>query len=182
MTLLTKLLGTYGLIFMLSSCSTSSLDIYANNQPRLDPRVFFNGDLIAHGVVKNRSGEVTRYFTAQIKAYWIEGVGTLEERFEFNDGEIQYRTWTLTPTTNGYDAIAGDVQGVGKAGIKGNAMKLDYILEVNYKGAPLALAVEDWMWLVDDRTLLNESTLRKWGFKVGSVQLVINRPAALVTH
>jgi hypothetical protein len=55
-------------------------------------------------------------------------------------------------------------------------MKLDYILEVNYKGSPLAVSVEDWMWLVDERTLLNESTLRKWGFKVGSVQLVISRP------
>jgi hypothetical protein len=54
-------------------------------------------------------------------------------------------------------------------------MKLDYVLEINYKGSPLALAVEDWMWLVDENTLLNESTLRKWGFKVGSVQLVIHR-------
>jgi hypothetical protein len=150
--------------------------MYANNQPRLNPKTFFNGDLVAHGVVKNRSGEVTRYFTAQIKAYWANDLGTLEERFEFNDGEIQHRTWTLTPTDQGYDATAGDVLGIGKAMFKGNAMKLDYILEVNYKGSPLALSVEDWMWLVDERTLLNESTLRKWGFKVGSVQLVISRP------
>ncbi len=29
------------------------------------------------------------------------------------------------------------------------------------------------MWQVDNKVLLNESTLRKWGFKVGSIQLVI---------
>jgi hypothetical protein len=175
MSLITRLFSLSGLVFMLSSCSTSSLDHYAQNQPRLDPQEFFTGDLVAHGVVKNRSGEVTRYFTAGIKAWWTNGVGTLEERFEFNDGEIQYRTWTLTPTANGFDATAGDVTGVGKGATSGNAMKLDYVLEINYKGSPLALAVEDWMWLVDENTLLNESTLRKWGFKVGSVQLVISR-------
>lgn len=164
-----------GLIFMLSSCTVSSLDIYANNHPLLDPTRFFNGALTAQGVVKNRSGEVTRYFTATINAYWVNGIGTLEEHFEFNDGEIQYRTWTLTPSDEGYDATAGDVLGTGKASIKGNAMKLDYVLGINYKGSPLALSVEDWMWLVDDNTLINESVLRKWGFKVGSVQLVISQ-------
>lgn len=160
---------------MLSSCSTPALDVYAKNQPQLDLVRFFNGQLIAQGLVKNRSGEVTRYFTAKIDAHWNDGVGTLEERFEFNDGEIQFRTWTLTPNSLGYDATAGDVQGIGKARISGNAMQLNYVLEVDYKGSPLALAVEDWMWLVDTDTLLNESTLRKWGFKVGSVQIAISK-------
>lgn len=164
-----------GLLLMLCSCSTTLLDDYAQNQPKLDPQVFFNGDLTAHGVLKNRSGKVTRYFNATIKAYWVEGVGTLEEKFIFDDGEVQYRTWTLSPSGSGYYATAGDVKGTGKANTKGNAMKLDYVLNVKYKDSTIALAVEDWMWLVDEQTLLNESTLRKWGFKVGSVQLVIKK-------
>lgn len=160
---------------MLSSCSISPLEQYARNEPRLDLQEFFNGQLVAKGLVKNRAGAVTRYFTAQINAYWDNGKGTLEERFEFNDGEIQYRTWVLTPTSSGYDATAGDVLGTGKATIAGNAMNLNYILEINYEGSPLALSVEDWMWQVDENTILNESTLRKWGFKVGSVQLIIQK-------
>lgn len=170
-----KNLFFFGLILMLCSCSTTSLDDYAQNKPVLDPQVFFDGDLSAHGVLKNRSGKVTRYFNATIKAYWVDGVGTLEEKFTFDDGEIQYRTWTLTPTNEGYAATAGDVEGTGKADVKGNAMKLDYVLNVNYKGSAIGIAVEDWMWLLDQNTLLNESTLRKWGFKVGSVQLVIKK-------
>ena len=160
---------------MISSCSSQPLEQYAHNQPQLVLQEFFNGHLLAKGVVKNRSGEVTRYFTAHINAYWVNGTGTLEEHFEFNDGEIQHRTWTLTPGTSGYDATAGDVLGVGKANISGNAMSLNYILEINYEGSPLALNVEDWMWQIDENTILNESTLRKWGFKVGSVQLVIQK-------
>lgn len=158
---------------MLSSCSTTSIDDYASNLPRLDPQQFFNGNLSAHGVLKNRSGKVTRHFNATINAYWKDGIGTLEEKFIFNDGEIQYRNWTLTPTADGYSATAGDVIGTGVSQVKGNAMQLNYVLEVNYKNSPLQLHVDDWMWLVDNKTLLNESTLRKWGFKVGSLQIVI---------
>ncbi len=168
-----------GIIFMLTACSTTSLDEYASNKPLLIPEQFFNGSLTAQGVIKNRSGKVTRYFTARINAYWRDSsgakIGTLEEVFQFNDGELQYRTWTLTPTAAGYTATAGDVIGPGSAQTRGNAMQLHYTLEVKYQGSPLQLQVEDWMWLVDDNTLLNESTLRKWGFKVGSVQLVIQK-------
>lgn len=158
---------------MLSSCSSTSIDDYTKNSPVFDPTQFFNGSLSAHGVLKNRSGKVTRYFNASIKAFWVNGVGTLEERFVFDDGEVQFRTWTLTPNGEGYNATAGDVIGTGTADVSGNAMKLDYTLEITYKNSPMQLQVEDWMWQVDNKVLLNESTLRKWGFKVGSIQLVI---------
>lgn len=158
---------------MLSSCSTTSIDEYASNRPNLNLPQFFDGDLNAHGVLKDRGGKVTRYFNATIKAYWKDGVGTLEEKFIFDDGEIQYRNWTLTPTATGYAATAGDVIGTGSAQVKGNAMQLNYVLEINYKGSPMQLQVDDWMWQVNNNTLINESTLRKWGFKVGSIQLVI---------
>jgi hypothetical protein len=168
-----KLLLISSLILMVSSCSTTFIDDYASNQPKLDLQQFFNGNLSAHGVLKDRNGKVTRYFNANIKAYWKDGVGTLEEKFVFDDGEVQYRNWILTPSEKGYAATAGDVIGTGKAQVKGNAMQLNYVLEINYKGSPLQLQVDDWMWQVDNNTLLNESTLRKWGFKVGSIQLVI---------
>lgn len=158
---------------MLSSCSATHIDDYQHQSPALDLHSFFNGPLRAHGVLKDRSGKVTRQFNATINAYWRNGIGTLEERFVFDDGEVQFRNWTLTPNGDTYKATAGDVIGTGIAKIKGNAMHLDYVLEIIYKGSPLQLQVEDWMWQVDNKVLLNESTLRKWGFKVGSIQLVI---------
>lgn len=158
---------------MLSSCSATHIDDYQHKSPQLDLHSFFNGSLTAHGVLKDRSGKVTRQFNATINAYWRNGIGTLEERFVFDDGEVQLRNWTLTPNGESYKATAGDVIGAGTATVKGNAMRLDYVLEITYKGSPLQLHVEDWMWQVDNAVLLNESTLRKWGFKVGSIQLVI---------
>jgi len=168
------------LLVTLGACSSGSLRDYAGNQPELVPEEFFQGLLTAHGVVKNRSGRVERYFNATIDASWNQkGEGRLVERFEFDDGEIQHRTWTLTPEKGGqYRATAGDVLGPGKARISGNAMRLDYRLQVDFKGRDLVLAVEDWMWLVNEDTIINQSILRKWGIRVGSIQLTIIRQPA----
>lgn len=164
------------LLIALGACSSTDLQDYADNQPEFIPEAFFSGHLTAHGVLKNRGGKVTRYFNATIDASWEDGVGTLVERFEFDDGEIDYRTWTLEPTDDGrYAATAGDVIGPGEAQAEGNAFRLDYRLEVDYKDKKLELDVEDWMWLVDENTVINQSTLRKWGFRVGSIQLTIIR-------
>jgi hypothetical protein len=158
----------------ISACSSTSVNDYSNNTPKFIPQEFFNGNLSAHGVVKNRSGKVTRYFNATIKAYWENGVGTLEEKFIFDDGEIQYRTWILSPTAQGlFNATAGDVIGTGSGLFSGNAINLNYVLAVKYNDSTINLRVDDWMWRVDANTVLNESTLTKFGFKVGSVQLVI---------
>jgi len=171
---LTAILLTLGIT--LSACSSTSTNDYSKNTPRLVPQEFFNGNLSAHGVVKDRSGKVTRYFNATIKAYWQNGVGTLEEKFIFDDGEIQYRTWKLSPTTSGvFNATAGDVIGTGEGTFAGNAINLNYVLAVKYKDSTINLRVDDWMWLVDSNTVLNESTLTKFGFKVGSIQLVIKK-------
>jgi hypothetical protein len=163
-----------GVLLTLSACSSISVNDYSNNSPKFIPQEFFNGNLSAQGVVKNRSGKVTRYFTATINAQWKDGIGTLDEKFIFNDGEIQYRTWTLKPTTQGsFNATAGDVIGTGDGKFAGNAVNLDYVLSVKYNDSMINLSVNDWMWLVDSKTVLNESTLTKFGFKVGSIQLAM---------
>ena len=161
-------------VLLLGACTGPEMQEPSILQPAFAPEHFFNGPLTAHGVLKDRRGTVTRYFNATINAYWTNGTGTLEERFEFNDGEIQFRTWTLQPEGNGrYTATAGDVLGPGAAATAGNAFHLAYTLQVPYRGKPLALAVDDWMYRVNDQVVINRSTLSKWGFSVGSIELVI---------
>jgi len=102
-------------VFTLSACSTTDVSTYANNTPKFDLQSFFSGELRAHGILKNRSGEVIRYFNATLDGSWENGVGTLAEVFVFDDGEIQNRTWILTPNADGqYIATANDVVGSGE--------------------------------------------------------------------
>lgn len=163
-------------LLTLSACSSVSINDYSKNNPKLIPQEFFNGNLTAKGVVKNRSGKVTRYFTATINAHWKEGIGTLDEKFIFDDGEIQYRTWTLKPgDKSSFIGTAGDVIGVGDGKFSGNAINLKYVLAVKLKDSTVNLGVDDWMWLVDENTVVNESILTKFGFKVGSIQLAMTK-------
>ncbi|MET0355838.1 MAG: DUF3833 domain-containing protein [Cellvibrio sp.] len=163
-----------GFLLTLSACSSVSVDDYSKNSPKLTPQEFFNGNLTAKGVVKSRSGKVTRYFTATINAHWKDGVGTLDEKFIFDDGEIQYRTWKLKPEgQTSFSGTANDVIGVGDGKFSGNAINFKYTLAVKLKDSTVNVDIDDWMWLVDENTVVNESILTKFGFRVGSIQLAM---------
>ena len=166
----------FGLVAMLAACSQVKVTDYQNNQPRLVAEEFFNGPLTAHGVVKNRSGKVIRSFNVTLTGSWQNGKGILDESFIFDDGEKQKRVWHLNPMGAGlYSATANDVTGTGEMQVSGNSLFMDYVLQVPYKGKTLDVRVDDRMYLVNPNTLINESTMYKWGFKVGAVLLVIQK-------
>jgi hypothetical protein len=127
-------------------------------------------------VVKDRGGKVIRHFNADIVAQWADGVGTLTEDFVFDDGEKQRRVWTLTPTGDGrYTGTAGDVVGEATLQQAGNSLFLDYVLRLPYNGSEVDVRVDDRMYLVARDVLINESTLSKFGVRVGNLVLVITR-------
>ena len=57
-------------LFLLNACSSVSVEQYANNKPQFVAENFFDGKLHAHGIVKDRGGQVIRYFSAEIDASW----------------------------------------------------------------------------------------------------------------
>lgn len=159
----------------LAGCSGVDVQTYKNNLPRLVLPQFFNGELHAHGIVKNRQGKVIRYFNAKILAHWDDaGIGHLDEYFEFDDGEKQRRQWQLQPDSmGGFIATANDTVGEGVGEVSGNALFLNYVLTVPYKDNAINVKVDDRMYMVNKNTLINESVLTKFGVKVGYVTLVI---------
>jgi hypothetical protein len=163
-------------LLICAGCAGVQVADYADNEPALDPVTFFDGRLTAHGVVKDRGGRVIRYFNADIVAYWRDGIGTLEEDFVFDDGEQQRRVWTLTPSdANRYVGTAGDVVGEGEITVAGNSMFLEYVLRIPYGDGTLDLTIDDRMYLVRPDVLINESKMKKFGFGVGEILLVIRR-------
>lgn len=173
-----RIIALFSAIIWLAGCSSTAIEEYANNQPTFKVEEFFQGDLVAHGVLKDRSGKVTRSFYADLKGSWNNGVGTLEEWFVFDDGERQQRTWTLTPNGDGtYTATAGDVIGEGLLETAGNALFLKYVLRVPYDDDSIDLKVDDRMYLVTPDHLINESVLTKFGFEVASITLSIRQKA-----
>jgi hypothetical protein len=163
----------------LMACSQVKVTDYSDARPLLDVEQFFTGNLTAHGVVKDRGGRVIRHFNADILAQWVDGVGTLTEDFVFDDGEKQRRVWTLTPTGDGrYTGTAGDVVGEATLQQAGNSLFLDYVLRLPYNGSEVDVRVDDRMYLVAPDVLINESSLSKFGVRVGNLVLVITRKPA----
>ena len=169
-------------IMLLSGCAGPSLDDYRSGTPVLIPDQFFQGTLSARGVVKDWSVEVIRTFDASIEASWqADGTGTLDEVFRFDDGEVDTRVWTLTPENGGYRAQAGDVVEPGFMEWRGNAIHMNYVLEVPYGDDTIQVRMDDWMYLITPDTLINETAMSKWGINVGEVVLVIQRDSGRKT-
>ena len=173
-----KIISLLLLALALTGCSGIEIQQYKNNQPKLILNEFFNGELSAHGIVKNRSGEVIRYFNVTMTGSWNEqGVGLLEEKFIFDDGEIQYRTWTFSPVTinntTQYIAKANDTVNPVPVAITGNAFFMDYDLIIDYKGDDLEVNIADKMYLISDTVIINESVMTKYGIEVGYITLTI---------
>lgn len=159
---------------LISSCSSVSIDDYTDTQPTVDIPTLFSGELLAYGMVRDRSGKVIRHFKAQLNGTWENGIGTLDEVFLFNDGERQTRVWTMTPDGKGnYIGTAGDVEGSALIQSKGQAIRLKYQLRIPYKNSEITVSMDDWMYQIEPGMIINETVMTKWNFKVATITLVI---------
>jgi len=163
------LIGTVALA--LAGCATVDVANYRAERPPLDLAQYFNGTVDGWGMVQDRSGQVLRRFTVRIDAKWDGNRGTLDEHFEFSDGEKQNRVWTLVKDGDRYTETAADVVGAGQGTQQGNAFHMRYVLRVPWSGRTIDLDMDDWMWRIDDQTVLNRATMTKFGFRVGEVTL-----------
>ena len=87
---------------------------FKGKEPRLIIENYLSGNVKAWGVLQNRSGKVTRQFSADLDGKWDGKQLILDEKFNWDDGEVQTRQWQITKIDdNNYEGTAGDV--VGKA-------------------------------------------------------------------
>ena len=159
----------------LCACSTT-VDVYADQKPALALEQFFEGKLTAKGAVYDGSGNVLRRFTADIVGTWQGDRGRLDEVFLWSDGERQLRTWELTKSgANAFQGTATDVVGTAVGRGAGNAFNWKYKLRIDTGHSQIDVRMDDWMYLIDERTLLNRTAMSFFGFGVGEVVLVIEK-------
>src|SRR5690554_1299877 len=80
---------------VLVGCSTQIED-YQNEQPVLKLEEFFNGELVAYGMVQDYSGKVIQRFKADLQGTWDGNNGVLDEQFYYADGTTDERIWRIT--------------------------------------------------------------------------------------
>jgi hypothetical protein len=163
-------------LLALSACAGPDIRQYANEQPTLDLATYFNGKVTAHGIFQNRSGEVVRRFVVDIDGQWNGSEGVLDEWFTYSDGSREQRVWRLTRHADGrYTGTAGDVVGQAHGQTVGNAFFWSYVLRLPVDGKVYEVKFDDWMYLVDERVMLNRATMSKFGIRLGEVTLVFRK-------
>ncbi|NRD74256.1 DUF3833 domain-containing protein [Shewanella sp. VB17] len=164
------------LTLLLSACSTATLDDYEATTPELHLDHFFNGELVAYGIVFDRSGKMLRRFKADIDAQWEGKLGTISEQFVFNDGERTTRVWQLTKENDHqYIGEAGDVIGIAEGETRGSVLFWRYDMDINVDGVNYQVTLDDWMYLFDEKRLFNKTDITKFGIKVGEIILYIEK-------
>ena len=160
----------------LAGCAGVPVERYRAEQPVLDLARYFNGTIDGWGMFQDRSGEVIKRFTVVIEATWQGNVGTLDEHFTWADGTTSRRVWTITADGEGrYRGRADDVIGVATGEAAGNALHWRYVLALPVGEKVYHVDFDDWMFLIDERVMLNRSAMKKWGFHLGEVTLSFTR-------
>ena len=166
--LLTLLAGTA----VLTGCANPQVTDYAQERPLLELDRYFTGRVLAHGVFQKRNGAVARRFTVVMDCHWEGNQGVLDEAFTYSDGSTERRIWRLTKHADGrYTGRADDVVGEAQGQTSGNAFRWNYTLRLPVDGKEYEEQFDDWMFLVDDRVLLNRATMSKFGVTLGEVLL-----------
>ena len=164
-------------LLLLTGCSTMKPEDYADNTPVFDLFAYFDGQTKAWGMFQDRFGKVKRRFSVDI-AGQIEGERlTLDESFLYDDGETQRRVWTIERMDqHHFEGTADDVVGVAHGKAYGNALnwRYDLLLEVDQR--QWQVSFNDWMFLQDDKVLINRAKVSKYGFTLGEVTLFFLKP------
>jgi hypothetical protein len=157
---------------MVASCASPTVSDYAAEKPVLDLKTYFNGPVRAYGVFTDRSGKVVRRFTVQMTGTWVGNQGVLDERFTYSDGKTERRVWKLTDEGNGrWTGRADDVVGTAEGRAAGNALNWRYTLSLPVDGQVYEVQFDDWMYLVNERVMLNKAAMSKFGIFLGEVTL-----------
>ena len=115
---------------------------------------------------------MARRFTVVMDCHWQGNEGVLDEAFSYSDGSTERRIWRLTKHANGrYSGRADDVVGEAQGQTAGNAFHWSYTLRLPVDGTTYDVQLDDWMFLVDDKVLLNRATMSKWGVQLGDLTL-----------
>lgn len=161
-----------------SGCAGPSVNDYAQAQPVLDLKRYFNGVVDAWGVFTDRSGRVVKRFTVVMNCQWDGEQGVLDEDFVYSDGTKQKRIWRLQHLGEGnYSGTADDVVGTAKGASRGNAFRWGYTLALPVDGRVWEVQFDDWMYLIDEHVMINKASMTKFGVLLGEVTLSFTKRA-----
>jgi hypothetical protein len=178
--LMLALAGVVGFaLSRLTGFTTQRPSDYARTTPALDIRQHLSGPILCEGVLYGPTGRVTARFVADMHGQWEGNRGILNETFRYDTGTVQERQWRLTLGNDGRVlAEADDLTRPGDGQQEGSSLYLNYRIRLPDSAGGWALDVTDWMYLIENGTIINRSQFRKFGIRVAELVATMRRVEA----
>jgi hypothetical protein len=139
---------------------------------------FFEGRTTAWGLFEDRFGKVRRRFRIEIHGRWSDEQFLLEESFDFDDGEKDHRVWRISATKDGtFSATCPECIGTAIAHAATDSLTMAYAFRLKLKSRTIDVDCDDRFYRIDRDTVMNRTTMRKWGVKLGELSIFFQRPA-----
>jgi len=139
----------------------------ATRGPRFHLRTHLSGPILCEGVIYGPTGRVASRFVAEMEGVWDGNTGVLKERFRYDE-------WRLFLSNDGaIRAEADDVVGAGSGRAEGPAVQLRYRIRLEPDAGGHVLDVTDWMYLMENGTIMNRSQFTKFGINVAELVATI---------
>lgn len=152
------------------------LDDFKNTEPKLLLEDYFTGKSKAWGAFESIRGTIKKQFVVDIEGKWDGKTLELDEKFKFNDGRIDHRLWHITKSSSeNYDGIAEGVVGKASGRVCGQAFQWKYKFRLQVGKRIILVSFDDWMFLQDQKTLINRAKIKKYGIVVGRIWLFFQR-------
>jgi hypothetical protein len=101
----------------------------------------------------------------------------LHERFVFDNGERQERTWHLTRGAGrSFTGRAGDSVSDARGRFEEGVAYLSSELLLNIGKRSVAMRFEDAFYELEPGLVLNRSTMSKWGIRLGQILIQFRKP------
>lgn len=148
-------------IFLLSSCALLQQKkpdpeiSFLSQAPRVNIQEFFDGDIDVFAIMQDENGKIIKSYTASIYGEWDENKGVVKNKYFYNDGSKDSRTWLITDNKNDtFDAVGHDMAEAARGQQKGNAIQMLYALYVKENGIKTKVRFEESYYLVDKDSMI----------------------------
>jgi hypothetical protein len=150
---------------------------FAGGTPRFDPEAFFDGHVVAAGIVEDRSGNPTQRFTVDNVGHRTPDGLEFRQHIVMEDGTVEDRTWHVRRRDeHRWEATADGVIGTAQGEGYGNVFRIAYDLALK-PGNPLEnVHFRQWMYLQEGgAAMVNRTVITKLGVTVAELTEYFHR-------
>lgn len=171
-----RILMVFGILMLTACVGKPALDDPQLSDREFDLEDFFDGEVVASGQFQDVFGTVRRRFDVTIDGTWDGETLRLVEDFVYEDGSTEQRIWTLRKTgAQTWEGSAPGVIGVAAGEERGDTFNWTYTIDLPVPDGTLRVSFDDWMWLLNERQVLNRAYMKRYGIDIGDVIILFEK-------